>query len=185
MEAELVRRARSGDEDAFASLAAGAIDRMYAVATLILRDRTAAEDAVQEALLKAWRDLPSLRDVERFQAWLRRLLVNACYDEGRRRVRRAEIRLVPEFHAGWSDAAAGVIDRDRLERGFLRLTPAQRAVIVLHHYLDLPLDELAETLGISIGTAKSRLFHARKALRAALEADDRDSEIPPTRNRSA
>ena len=181
MQIELVRRARSGDQDAFSTLAAGAMDRLYAVATLVLRDRVSAEDAVQEALLNAWRDLPRLRDVERFEPWLRRLLVNACHDEGRRRRRRPEIRLLPEHHGSRPDASAGLVDRDRLERAFGRLTPAQRTVTVLHHYLDLPLAEISDTLGISEGTAKSRLFHARQSLRAAREADDRPASSPKGR----
>ena len=171
---ELVERARRGDHDAFAVLAGAAIPRLDALARLILRDSERGKDAVQEALVRAWRDLPTLRDPDRFDAWLHRLLVHACTDEARRHRRhRVEVELTPIDHPTIRDSAISLADRDALERGFRRLDPEQRALIVLHHYLDLSLPEVAETLRIPLGTAKSRLHRALSAMRASLEADAR------------
>jgi RNA polymerase sigma-70 factor (ECF subfamily) len=169
-----VEQARRGDHDAFAELAGAAISRLDAAAWLILRDPEPAKDAVQNALLRAWRDLPTLRDPDRFDAWLHRLLVRCAIDEARRlRRHRVDVELT-ELHA---PAAAGhesaIVDRDELERGFLRLDPEMRAIIVLHHYLDLTLPDIAATLGIPVGTAKSRLHRALGLMRAALDADAR------------
>ena len=151
---------------------------MFAIARLILRDRDGAQDAVQEALVHAWRELPRLRDPDRFGAWLHRLVVNACADQGRHQRRwSAEIRVIP-VEPTTDDGARSLADRDELERGFRRLKPDQRAVVVLHHYLGLPIPEVAETLGIPEGTAKSRLHYAMEALRAALEADARLLAVP-------
>ena len=178
MDRSLVEAAQRGDHDAFEALAIGAADRLFAIARLILRDAHLAEDAVQEALVHAWRDLPRLRDPERFDAWLRRLLVNACADQGRHRRRwSAEIQIV-RVEPATNDATGSMADRDQLERGFSRLEPEARALIVLHHYLDLPLPEVAIALGIPLGTAKSRLHRALGSMRAALDADARPrSEI--------
>ncbi len=176
MERELVDRARRGDHDAFAALAAAAIDRLDATARLILGDPDLAKDAVQEALFRAWRELPTLRDPDRFQPWLRKILVRCCFGEGRKRRRiRVEVELasIAEPRAP-GDAAVSVADRDALDRAFDRLTPEARALIVLHHYLDLPLPEVATTLSLPLGTAKSRLHRAIRELRAALDADARD-----------
>ena len=167
-----MEKARRGDHDAFAHLTRMAAPRLDAAARLILRDRERAEDAVQEALVRAWRDLRTLRDPERFDAWLYRLLVHACMDEARRRRRRAvEVELTPMRSPSTQDSVLSVADRDALERGFSRLDPEQRTLIVLHHYLDLPLPDVAETLRIPLGTAKSRLHRALGAMRAAMEAD--------------
>ena len=175
MQAELVDRARHGDREAFGVLAGGAVDRLYATARLILRDTELAEDATQDALVRAWRDLPSLRDVERFDAWLYRLVVRACADVGRRRRKwRAEIALVQSEPAE-SDRASELADRDQLERGLRRLTDAQQAVLVLTFYGGLTPTELADVLDIPVGTAKSRLHYALAALRAALAADERSA----------
>ena len=176
---ELVEQARRGDHDAFAVLAGAAIPRLDALARLILRDPERGKDATQEALVRAWRDLPSLRDPERFDAWLHRLLVHACMDEARKHRRHTlEVQLTPIDHPTIGDGAISVVERDALERGFRRLEPEQRALIVLHHYLGLPLPEVAETMRIPLGTAKSRLNRALSSLRAALEADARiTSEI--------
>ena len=174
MDAELIGQAQRGDEEAFASLAVDAGDRLHAVAFRILRDTDLAEDATQQALLTIWRDLPQLRDPARFDAWSYRLLVRACYAEGRRTRRwAANIRLLPTDESIGPESMGSVVDRDQLERGFRRLSVDHRAVVVLHHYLDLPLDEVAEVLGIPAGTVRSRLHHAMRGLRAALEADAR------------
>jgi RNA polymerase sigma-70 factor, ECF subfamily len=183
MQLELVERARRGDHDAFAALAGAAISSLDSAAWLILRDFEQAQDAVQNALVRAWRDLPTLRDPERFDAWLRRLLVRACIDEARRLRRH---RMDVEFTALAVPAIPGhessIAERDRLERGFLRLEPEMRAVIVLRHYLDLTLPDVAVALGIPLGTAKSRLHRALGLMRAALDADDRiRSELPEGR----
>jgi RNA polymerase sigma-70 factor (ECF subfamily) len=170
---DVVEAARGGDHEAFEALANAAADRLFAIACLILRDRPRAEDAVQEALVHAWRELPGLRDPDRFDAWLRRLLVNACADEGRYQRRWAsEVRMI------WTepviqDAAEALADRDQLERGFRRLKPEQRAAVVLHFYVGLSVPEVAEALGLPLGTAKSRLHYATATLRSALEADAR------------
>jgi len=168
-----VIRAMAGDHDAFAALANANVDRMYALARLIVRDADRAEDATQEALVRAWRELPRLRDPSRFQAWLRRLLVNACYDEGRRVRRRAEITLLSEHHPAISDESTGIIDRDRLDRAFRRLPLEQRVVTVLSHVEGLTHEEIASTLGVPLGTVKSRARYALVGLRSALEADER------------
>jgi RNA polymerase sigma-70 factor (ECF subfamily) len=176
MDRDLVERARSGDHDAFAVLAGAAISRLDGAAWLILRDAEQAKDAVQNCLVRAWRDLPTLRDPDRFDAWLHRLLVRACIDEARRlRRHRLTVDLTTIDVPSPERPESAIADRDQLERGFLRLDPEMRAVIVLHHYLDLPLPEVATTLGIPLGTAKSRLHRALHQLRAALDADARQA----------
>jgi RNA polymerase sigma-70 factor (ECF subfamily) len=174
MQRELVERARRGDHDAFAALAGATISRLDSAAWLILRDAEQAKDAVQNALVRAWRDLPTLRDPDRFDAWMHRLLVRACLDEARRlRRHRVDVELMTIDSPSFVDLESTIADREQLERGFARLTPELRAVIVLHHYLDLPLPAVAATLGIPEGTAKSRLHRALAQLRAALDADAR------------
>jgi len=173
MQPDLVERARRGDQAAFSALAAASVDRCYAIAYRILRDPHLAQDATQQALLGAWRDLPRLQDPDRFDAWLHRLVVHACYTEARRDRRWvARVRLIPPETSA-PDSANSVAVRDELERGFRRLTPEQRAVVVLHHYLGYPLTEIAATLAIPVGTARSRLHYATRQLRAAIEADAR------------
>jgi RNA polymerase sigma-70 factor (ECF subfamily) len=172
----LVELAIHGDEEAYAGLMAMAGDRLVAIAYRILRDLDRAEDAVQIALVNAWRDLPTLRDPDRFEAWLTRILVRACYAEaGRSRRWSARLRVLPLDLAAPSDPTADVIDRDRLDRGFRRLPTDQRAIVVLHHYLGWSQPEIAQALEIPLGTVKSRLFYATRALRAAITADDRAS----------
>jgi RNA polymerase sigma-70 factor, ECF subfamily len=174
MDTKLVTRAQRGDEEAFTSLAVAVGDRLHAVAHRILRDTDLAEDATQQALLNIWRDLPQLRDPARFDAWSYRLLVRACYAEGRRTRRwDPNLRLLPADEPMAADGTSLVIDRDQLERGFRRLSVEHRAVVVLHHYLDLPLSEVAEVIGAPEGTVRSRLHYAMQGLRAALDADAR------------
>jgi RNA polymerase sigma-70 factor, ECF subfamily len=169
---DLVERAQNGDRDAFAALVQMTSDRMYALAARILRDGDHAEDAVQGALITVWRQLPTLRDVDRFEAWLRRLLVHACYAEARRqRTWTVNVRVLPIEGPAAPNAYLRVEDRDALDRAFRRLTVEQRAVFVLHHHLGLQLTEVADTLGIPAGTARSRLHYATRVLRAAIEAD--------------
>ncbi|HVL54800.1 MAG TPA: RNA polymerase sigma factor [Vitreimonas sp.] len=173
MRRDLVEAARRGDHEAFEVLATSAGDRLYAVARLILRASDLAEDAVQEALVRAWQQLPSLRDPDRFDAWLHRLVVNACADQGRQ-LRRWSQQVRPlRLDTSVSDDADAVADREQLERGFDRLKPEQRAVVVLHYYSGFSAAEIAHMLGIPEGTARSRLHYATEAMRAALEADAR------------
>jgi RNA polymerase sigma-70 factor (ECF subfamily) len=173
-QADLVERAGRGDQDAFARLATANAGRCYALAYRILRDPQRAEDATQQALLGAWRDLPTLKEPEHFDAWLHRLVVHASYAEARRDRRwTAHVRLIPTEPRLDPDTAVSIAARDELERGFRRLSPEQRAVVVLHHYLGYPLTEIAETLGIPVGTARSRLHYATRQLRAAIESDAR------------
>ena len=175
MDTELVVRAQRGDKGAYALLATEIANRFLAVARRILRDIDLAEDATQQALLAIWQDLPQLRDPVRFEAWSYRLLVRACYAEGRKQRRWApNLQLLPADEST-DDGLSSVIDRDQLERGFRRLTLDHRTVVVLHHYLDLPIDRVAEILGIPAGTAHSQLHHAMRALRAALDADLRST----------
>jgi len=175
VQSELVDRARHGDREAFGVLAGGAVDRLYGIARHILRDAELAEDATQEALVRAWRDLRALRDVERFDAWLYRLLIRSCADVSRNRRRwRAEITVV-STEPSELDRATELADRDELERGLRRLTEAQRSVLVLTYYIGLSHTELAEILEIPVGTVRSRLHYAIEALRAALAADVRSA----------
>jgi RNA polymerase sigma-70 factor, ECF subfamily len=173
VQSELVVRAKRGDREAFGVLAGGAVDRMYAIARMILRDTELAEDATQEALVRAWRDLPGLRDDERFDAWLRQLLVHACADVGRhRRKWRAEITVLPNEPVE-PDRSSQVADRDQLERGLRRLTDAQRTILTMNFYVGLSSNEMAEALDIPAGTVRSRIHYAMEALRAAMAAEER------------
>ena len=173
---DLVVRAREGDHDAFAELATRSIGRLTAAARMILRDEYAAQDAVQDTLLEAWRSLPGLRDPDRFDAWFRRLLVRACFARVRRRraIGDAEIRLTPADEPATLGGERALALHDQLERSMARLPADQRAVVVLVYYLDLPLAEASQALGIPIGTTKSRLNRATNSLRAAIEADERE-----------
>ena len=165
----LVERAQRGDHDAFASLVDGSIARLDQAAHLILRDRELARDAVQEAFIRAWRDLPGLRDPDRFDAWLHRLTVNACLDLVRRRRRRPiEVNLMPIDLPGPSDVSGALADRDLLDAALRGLAPGHRAVVVMHYFLGMPLPEVAASLGIPAGTAKSRLHYSLAQMRASL-----------------
>ena len=177
---ELVERAGRGDHDAFALLAGASIARLEAVARLILRDSELARDAVQEACIRAWRDLPGLRDPGRFDAWFHRLTVNACLDVVRRRRHRAiEVELTPITPGSVGDSAGEVADRDLIERAFRRLAPDQRAVVVLRYYLGMSVPEIADTLEIPLGTAQSRLHRGLAALRAAIGPAEQDPKALP------
>jgi RNA polymerase sigma-70 factor, ECF subfamily len=177
MPTDLVERAQAGDEDAFNRLAAMSVDRAYAVAYRILRDTTRAEDATQQALLTAWQRLPTLRDPARFEAWIHRILVNACRDERRRgRSWESKLHLVEPAPQWEDDAAVLVSDRDELERAFARLTLDHRAVVVLRHYLGWTIDEIAEAMTVPAGTVSSRLHYGMAALRAAIEPGDATTE---------
>ena len=171
MDRDLVERAREGDREAFAVLVHQVSDTLYAVAHRILRDTGLAEDALQNALVLAWRRLPRLRDPDRFEAWIHRILVHACYDESERaRPWVATVRVLPMNGLSTPDSSDDLANRDELERAFRQLSLEQRAVFVLHHYLGLPLVEIAELLEIPPGTARSRLHYATSGLREALTA---------------
>src|SRR4051794_7240778 len=169
---DLVEQARRGDREAFAVLVHQVSNSLYAVAQRILRDPALAEDALQNALVLAWRRIPHLREPDRFEAWIHRILVHACYDESQRaRQWTANVRVLPFEGPVTPDGTAAIADRDELERAFRRLPIDQRAVFVLHHSLGLPLVEIAELLGIPAGTARSRLHYATLALRNGLVAE--------------
>jgi RNA polymerase sigma-70 factor, ECF subfamily len=173
MDEQTVIRAKRGDREAFDLLARSVLDDLYRVARLVLRDTDAAEDAVQESLVRAWRDLPALRDPRRFEPWIRRVLMRSITDEFRSgRRQRAAVKLL-RLEPSQPDASDDLAIREQLSRGFGRLSVDHRAVLVLRLYLGLSLDETALTLGIPVGTAKSRLHYAVEAMRVALEADAR------------
>ena len=183
MRTPLVERARRGDDVAFGELVDADGDRCFAIAYRILRDHEAAQDAVQQAFLLAWRDLPKLRDVERYDVWLHRLLVNACYEESRRQRRwTGRVRVLPIDGLASPDPTVSVDDRDALDRAFERLTPQHRAVFVLHHHAGLSLAEVADVVGVPVGTVKSRLHYATRTLRTAIVAD---SQVESTEARLA
>jgi RNA polymerase sigma-70 factor (ECF subfamily) len=169
---DLVERAQDGDREAFGALVGLISDRLYGLAARILRDSDLAEDALQSALISVWRELPTLRDPDRFQAWVRKVLVHACYAEARRRRSwAANVRVLPVDGPAGADPTVSIDDRDLLDRAFRRLTVEQRAVFVLHHHEGRSLVEIAETLGIPAGTARSRLHYATRVLRSAISVD--------------
>jgi RNA polymerase sigma-70 factor (ECF subfamily) len=181
---DLVEQAQAGDREAFAVLARASADRMFTIAYRILRDIGRAEDAVQQTLVIAWRELPSLRDPDRFDAWIYRLLVHACYSEARDARRWGSVvEILPTDGPIARDETLSVVDRDELDRGFRRLPTEQRAVLVLRHYVGLEPKEIAELLGIPEGTARSRLHYAHRAMRAALDAVERP--VPALGGRSS
>ncbi len=174
VDTELVKRAQLGDREAFGLLAADLATRFLAVSRRILRDLDLAEDATQQALVAIWRDLPQLRDPARFDAWSYRLLVRACYTEGRRTRHWApNLRILSADEPAASGGVDSVIHRDELETAIRRLSVDHRTVLVLHHYADIPTERVAQILDIPIGTVYSRLHHAMRAMRAALDADQR------------
>jgi len=169
----LVERARRGDRQAFAELVRASGARLDATARLILRDPDLAQDAVQDTLIRAWRSLPGLRDPATFDHWLHSLVAHACIDLARKRRRRVvELELSPLDFAEALDETAQIADRDLLDRALARLEPEQRAILVLHFYLDLPLPRVAQLLGIPGGTAKSRLHRSLRVLRSAMSIDE-------------
>ena len=179
MRQDLVRRAQEGDHDAFAALVHDMLLRLYGTARLILRDPDKAQDAVQDALLLAWRDIRGLRDPDRLDAWLHRILVRSCYAiaRGERRHTVTEIALAPVHDYGRPDPTGMLADRDEIERAFRRLNQDQRAVLTLVYFADLSLPDASVALGIPLGTTKSRLHHALDALRAEMAANERIGQV--------
>ena len=176
MDSRLVVKAQHGDRAAFGELAAAVGDRLYALAYRIIRDADAAQDATQEAIVHVWRDLPALRDPDRFETWAYRILVRECYRETRRRRSRGpQLYAVPDHTA--PDHVSAVADRDELERVFDRLTADQRAVVAMQYYLGMSHPEMAEVLNVPVGTVGSRIHAAKRALRAGLDAEARTARI--------
>ncbi len=176
----LVERATRGDHDAFAELARAAVVRLDQAARLILRDPELARDAVQEGLIRAWRDLPKLRDPDRFDAWLHRLTINSCIDQTRRRRRRPiEVELMDLHAPAISDMSGALADRDQVDGVLRHLDERGRAVVVLHYFLGLPLTDVAVTLGIPLGTVKSRLHRALGEMRIEMGAEPQRSRARP------
>lgn len=185
MSRELVERAMHGSRDAFEMLADRSFARLVGAAHLILRDQGWAEDAAQDALLRAWRDLPSLRDPDRYDAWQHRLLVRSCQDQLRRRRHELrELELDPRQGPGVNSAEARLADRDELQRALDHLTVEQRTVVTLRYYLELTDTEIAAATGLPLGTVKSRMSRSLDALRAALASEARRSR-PLAQERSA
>jgi RNA polymerase sigma-70 factor (ECF subfamily) len=178
VQVDLVERASRGDRDAFATLVRANVDRCFGLAYRILRDHHRAQDATQQALLGAWRDLPTLRDPERFEAWLHRLVVHACYVEARTERRsRARVLAIRPTDATPRDEMGAVADRELLDQAFRTLSPEHRSVVVLHHHHGYPLTEIASLLGIPVGTARSRLHYAIRHLRVELDSVNRSALI--------
>jgi RNA polymerase sigma-70 factor, ECF subfamily len=175
MDRGLVERARVGDREAYELLVRSVARPLYLVAYRILRDTDLAEDALQQTLISMWRELPRLRDSDRFDAWTYRLVVRASLAESRRRGRHAHVRELPSIEPSEPDSSAAFATRDLLESAFRRLSPEHRAVVVLHHYVGLPLGEIATTLGIPYGTAGSRLHYALRHLRTTLDGDEQQA----------
>ena len=175
MDRTLVERAKRGDREAFTSLAFELSDGLFAVAHRILRDFDSAGDVLQVTLLRIWRDLPSLRDPDLVEGWSYRVLVRACHDHLRKQRRQAPVLHLLEVDGAHEDPAIAVANREQLDRAFRTLSADQRAAIVLQYYRDLTLAQIAETLDVPIGTVRSRLHYAKRALRAAIEADARDT----------
>lgn len=181
MDRDLVERAQRGDQDAFVDLVRSRGDGLFTIAHRILRDIDRAEDALQDALVIAWRDLRDLRDPDRFDAWVHRLLTHVCIAQARRERRRAaNLRVLVFEDLAAPDDVLSVADRDQLERGFRRLAPDERAILVLHHYVGYGPSEIAEMLGRPAGTIRSRLHHAHRAMRAALDAEERAAVLGGT-----
>jgi len=186
MHVELVARAQAGDHEAFSDLARGSFARLFGAAKLILRDDDRAQDAVQDALVLAWKHIRALRDPDAWDAWLYRLTVRACYRLARttRRHTVAELQIEPPAEPAEHDFTRALAERDRLGRELGRLPVEQRVIMVLHFYLDLPLTDAADVLDIPVGTAKSRLHRGLDTLRSALAAEAAGSDLE-TQERSA
>lgn len=175
---DLIEAAQRGDQSAFVDLVRSRGDRFFALAYRILRDVDRAEDAVQDALVLAWRDLPSLRDPDRFDAWVHKVLTNVCIQQASRERRRmANLHVLPVDGPPAPDQLLSVADRDQLDRAFRRLVPEERAILTLRFYLGYEPSEIADVLGEPAGTVRSRLHHAIRAMRAALDADARSVAV--------
>lgn len=166
----LVEMAASGQRHAFEQLVEMRLDRTFRTACAILGNEADARDATQDAFIRAWIQLPKLRDGARFDAWLNRVVLNVCRDALRKRSRAREIDL-GATEIGRPDSQGEVADREAFNAAFDRLSFADRSILVLHHLHQQPMSEIAAQLGIPTGTAKSRMHTARRALERALEAE--------------
>jgi RNA polymerase sigma-70 factor (ECF subfamily) len=168
-----VERAARGDREAFAALARLSSNRLFAISYRILRDHHLAEDALQQALISIWDELPRLREPDKFDAWSYRVIARASVAAARRERSRPVVSILPsDSDPVGSDSATLVVERDSLERAFRQLSPDHRAVLVLRHFEGLSIAEIATALGVPIGTAGSRLHYASRELRRLLERGD-------------
>jgi RNA polymerase sigma-70 factor (ECF subfamily) len=172
----VIDRARTGDLDAFESIVRARMDAVYRLTAAILGDEADAADATQETFVAAWRELPRLRESDRFEPWLQRIAVNAARQSLRGR-RRRRIREIPSSLAAVDPAATrGAApppsDAAVLDAAMARLSIDQRSLLVLHHLEDRSLAEIAAILMVPVGTAKSRLFAARRALAEAIASEE-------------
>jgi RNA polymerase sigma-70 factor (ECF subfamily) len=175
----LIELAQQGDNDAYSQLVLAMIVRLDQAARLILHDPELARDAVQDALIRIWRDIPNLRDPGRFDFWVHRLLVNACLDIHRRRTRRVtEVELTPFRHPTGGDIAGGLADRDLVDAALRGLDPTKRAVVVMHYFLGMPLTDVAAALKTPIGTVKSRLHRALDEMRVTVAPERMTAQSP-------
>ena len=176
-EADLVERAQRGDLAAFEHLIRQRLDRLFRIACGVLGDPSDAEDATQEACIAAWQKLPTLRDVDRLDAWLGRIVVNACRMKLRARRRIREITLDDERSNPASELpdpnrmADRTEDLDAVVRALDRVSVDDRALLILHHVHHERVETIAATLGIPAGTVKWRLSRARQAVQRALEGE--------------
>jgi len=173
LDPSLIDRARNGDLDAFESIVRARMDSVYRLTSAILGDEADARDAAQEAFVAAWREMPRLREPDRFDAWLQRVAINASRMTLRARGRR-RVREIPSSHVVALAGHAAPSDAGSLDTALRLLPIEQRTILVLHHLEGRPIAEIAAILEIPQGTAKSRLFNARRALEAALRDEDVD-----------
>jgi RNA polymerase sigma-70 factor (ECF subfamily) len=178
LDRSLIDRARNGDLEAFETIVRARMDAVYRLTSAILGDEADARDATQETFVAAWREIARVRQPERFDAWLQRIAINASRmtlrSRGRRRVREIPSSQVFALASRADDVDRASLDAARLDAALRRLSVDQRAILVLHHLEGQPVTDLAVALDIPVGTAKSRLFHARRALDAALRAIETD-----------
>lgn len=179
MDRTLVERAAHGDANAFEDLVRLSSTRLFGIAQRITRDHHLAEDVLQQTFVTIWDELPNLRDPDRFEAWSYRLIARAAITASRRERRGgAIVQMLPDDAdaSRAPDDYRAIADRDQLDRAFRTLKPDQRAVLVLQHYAGLTLVEVADALGIPVGTVASRTHYATRAMRAAIESDERALE---------
>ena len=174
MDGQLVERARAGDADAFDQLVREKLDSVYRLALGILGESADARDATQEAFVTAWQKLPTVRDTTRFDAWLNQVTVNTCRMALRKKKTVREVRLLPEADFPAADRSAAVAQAKAVafDNAFEQLTVDQRALLLDHHLDGRGVEELSVRLGVPVGTVKSRLFTARKALESALKGSE-------------
>lgn len=164
----LVEAAKHGDEFAFEHLLEPLLDQAYRLANGLLHDHHAAEDAVQEAALKAWRKLPQLRPEGEMRPWFFAIVANECRSTKRSRWSSVIRSLLPEPAAAPKDDA--IVEGIELRRALRAMDQDKRLVLILHWYLDLPVDEIAAVVGLSLRGTETRLLRATNELRKRMEA---------------